>query len=155
MGWTASDHIAIDQGPIVLMIENHRSGLLWDRFMSNPEIAPALEAVGFVPDSGATVDAPVAAARPRTLQLAASPNPSAGAMVFTLDLPAAGEAALEVFDLASRRVASPRQGRFEAGRHTLRWDGRDDAGNALAPGVYLARASAGGASSVTRLVRIR
>jgi hypothetical protein len=154
MGWTASDHIAIDQGPIVLMIENHRSGLLWNRFMSNPEIAPALEAVGFVPDSGATVDAP-AAALLRTLQLAAAPNPSAGATVFTLDLPAAGEAALEVFDLASRRVTSLRQGRFEAGRHTLRWDGRDDAGNALAPGVYLARASAGGSSIVTRLVRIR
>ena len=35
------------------MIENYRSGLLWDRFMANPEIAPMLTALGFVADSGA------------------------------------------------------------------------------------------------------
>jgi hypothetical protein len=31
------------------MIENYRSGLVWKLFMSNPEIAPALEAIGFSP----------------------------------------------------------------------------------------------------------
>jgi hypothetical protein len=37
----------MDQGPIVVMMENHRSGLLWDLFMSAPEIKPALEKLGF------------------------------------------------------------------------------------------------------------
>jgi hypothetical protein len=32
------------------MIENHRSGLIWKLFMANPEIKPALDAMGFVPD---------------------------------------------------------------------------------------------------------
>jgi hypothetical protein len=32
------------------MIENHRSGLLWSHFMANPEIQPALDAIGFVED---------------------------------------------------------------------------------------------------------
>ena len=32
------------------MIENHRTGLLWRLFMSNPEIAPALAAIGFKDD---------------------------------------------------------------------------------------------------------
>jgi hypothetical protein len=32
------------------MIENYRSGLVWKMFMSNPEIAPALERIGFRPD---------------------------------------------------------------------------------------------------------
>jgi len=49
--WFADSYIAIDEGPIINMIENYRSGLLWDLFMSNPEIDPALEAIGFVPDS--------------------------------------------------------------------------------------------------------
>jgi hypothetical protein len=49
--WFADSYIAIDQGPIINMIENYRSGLLWDLFMSNPEIDPALDAIGFVPDS--------------------------------------------------------------------------------------------------------
>jgi hypothetical protein len=46
-GWIAGTHLAIDQGPIVVMIENGRSGLLWRLFMSAPEIRPALARLGF------------------------------------------------------------------------------------------------------------
>ncbi len=49
--WYADSYLAIDQGPIILMIENYRSGLLWDLFMSNPEIGPALNSIGFVEDT--------------------------------------------------------------------------------------------------------
>jgi hypothetical protein len=47
LNWTASDAIAIDQGPIVVMIENHRSGLLWKLFMSCPEVQSGLRKLGF------------------------------------------------------------------------------------------------------------
>ncbi|MFN0134572.1 MAG: glucoamylase family protein [Phycisphaerae bacterium] len=43
--WVAPGWLAIDQGPIVVMIENHRSELCWRLFMSNPEIAPMMNAV--------------------------------------------------------------------------------------------------------------
>lgn len=46
--WYPQKHLAIDQGPIVVMIENYRSGLLWDLFMKNPEIAEGLQKLGFV-----------------------------------------------------------------------------------------------------------
>lgn len=42
-GWWASSTLAIDQGPIIAMIENHRTGLLWDLFMSAPEIQAGLQ----------------------------------------------------------------------------------------------------------------
>ncbi len=45
--WFAGSCLAIDQGPIVCMIENHRTGLCWRMFMSNPEIEPMLEAIGW------------------------------------------------------------------------------------------------------------
>ncbi|MBN1493593.1 MAG: hypothetical protein JW938_05540 [Candidatus Omnitrophica bacterium] len=45
--WFAQDCIAIDQGTIVLMIENFRSGLLWAYFMKNPWIAEGMERIGF------------------------------------------------------------------------------------------------------------
>jgi hypothetical protein len=45
--WTASSYLAIDQGPIVVMIENHRTGLLWDLFMSAPEVQTGLTKLGF------------------------------------------------------------------------------------------------------------
>jgi hypothetical protein len=40
--WYAADHLAIDQGPIVVMIENHRTGLLWNLFMADPDIQAGL-----------------------------------------------------------------------------------------------------------------
>lgn len=49
--WFDEDYMSLDQAPIVVMIENHRSGLLWKMFMANPEIAPALAAIGFKPDA--------------------------------------------------------------------------------------------------------
>jgi len=45
--WYADSHLAIDQGPIVIMIENHRSGLLWKLFMSAPEVQKGLKKLGF------------------------------------------------------------------------------------------------------------
>ncbi|MCU0380447.1 MAG: beta-glucosidase [Chitinophagaceae bacterium] len=45
--WYADSYLAIDQGPIVVMIENHRSGLLWKLFMSCPEIQGGLKKLGF------------------------------------------------------------------------------------------------------------
>lgn len=45
--WFASSYLAIDQGPIVVMIENYRSGLLWRLFMQNQEIRTGLTKLGF------------------------------------------------------------------------------------------------------------
>jgi len=46
-GWLAKSHLAIDQGPIIVMIENYRSGLLWKIFMSCPEIQKGLKKLDF------------------------------------------------------------------------------------------------------------
>lgn len=45
--WYASSHLAIDQGPIIVMIENYRSGLIWNLFMSCPEVQNGLKKLGF------------------------------------------------------------------------------------------------------------
>jgi hypothetical protein len=47
MNWYADSYLAIDQGPIVVMMENYRSGLLWRLFMSCPEIQIGLARLGF------------------------------------------------------------------------------------------------------------
>ncbi|MBS1681700.1 MAG: Ig-like domain-containing protein [Bacteroidetes bacterium] len=46
-GWTATSYLAIDQGPIVVMIENYRTQLLWNLFMSAPEVQAAKTKLGF------------------------------------------------------------------------------------------------------------
>ncbi|MBS1929403.1 MAG: beta-glucosidase [Chitinophagaceae bacterium] len=45
--WFAKSNLAIDQGPIVVMIENYRTGLIWKLFMSSPEIQHGLKRLGF------------------------------------------------------------------------------------------------------------
>lgn len=46
-GWVAPDHIGINQGPMVLMIENHRSDFLWRLMRSCPYVAEGLRRAGF------------------------------------------------------------------------------------------------------------
>lgn len=45
--WFASSTLAIDQGPIIIMIENYRSKLLWNLFMSCPEVKTGMQKLGF------------------------------------------------------------------------------------------------------------
>lgn len=45
--WYLPRYLAIDQGPIPVMIENHRSGLLWKLFMANTDVQKGLEKLGF------------------------------------------------------------------------------------------------------------
>jgi hypothetical protein len=78
--WFADSYIAIDEGPIINMIENYRSGLLWNLFMSNEEIQPALDAIGFVPDSTVAVND----AGPSSLSWSVYPTVNDGAFYVTL-----------------------------------------------------------------------
>jgi hypothetical protein len=45
--WYLPRYLAIDQGPAIVMIENHRTGLLWKLFMSSPEVQVAKTKLGF------------------------------------------------------------------------------------------------------------
>ena len=45
--WVAKAYLAIDQGPIIIMIENHRTGLLWNLFMQNEDIQLGLDKLEF------------------------------------------------------------------------------------------------------------
>lgn len=45
--WYSRRYLAIDQGPIAVMIENYRTGLLWKLFMSHPDVQKGLEKLGF------------------------------------------------------------------------------------------------------------
>jgi hypothetical protein len=47
LGWIARDHLGIDQGPILAMLENQRSELIWRTMRRNPYIRRGLEAIGF------------------------------------------------------------------------------------------------------------
>jgi hypothetical protein len=52
--WVGPDELGIDQGPIVIMIENYRTQRVWKLFMRNPEVQRGLQRAGFVPLSSAS-----------------------------------------------------------------------------------------------------
>lgn len=45
--WVAKKYLAIDQGPMIVMIENYRTGLIWELFMQAPEVQQGLDKLGF------------------------------------------------------------------------------------------------------------
>jgi len=60
LGWFDTDWLGIDQGPILVMLENQRSGLVWNTMRRNPHLRRGLEAAGF---RGGWLDGPAPAAR--------------------------------------------------------------------------------------------
>jgi hypothetical protein len=67
------------------------------------------------------------------------PNPFHGQLAIHLSLPAADQGSLAVYDIVGRRVRALRDGRVEAGAHTIRWDGKDDGGRKIPSGIYFVR----------------
>jgi hypothetical protein len=83
------------------------------------------------------------------------PNPSERGTNIEFQLPAHATVRVEVVDVAGRRVSLLMDRGLDAGRHWMRWDGRDMAGNRVAPGVYLIRVSTGAAAATRKIVEIR
>jgi hypothetical protein len=89
------------------------------------------------------------------LDLRAAPNPFNPRTTLSFGLPAAAAGDLQVYDLAGRHVRQLAAGRFAAGTHRIRWDGRDDAGGEVPTGVYLVRLRAGEQAASVRLTLVR
>ena len=80
------------------------------------------------------------------------PNPARGAAHWSFTLPVRGPIEIVAFDLAGRRIRSIANEWVDAGQGESSWDLKDDTGRAIAPGVYMVRATLGGQTSVKRLV---
>ncbi len=85
----------------------------------------------------------------------AAPNPFSDRTRFSFTLPAAAEARLTVYDVRGALVRTLAAGPQPAGTQALEWDGRDDAGRPMPPGLYLCRLSAGPTALVRRVLRMR
>ncbi|MFN8586583.1 MAG: FG-GAP-like repeat-containing protein [Candidatus Eisenbacteria bacterium] len=83
-----------------------------------------------------------------------APNPSRGPVALAFTLPSATPVRVEIFDAAGRRVRSLAEGPRAAGRHVLKWDGRDAQGRRAAPGLYLVRMTSRSGGATRTLVRL-
>jgi len=83
------------------------------------------------------------------------PNPFNPMTTLRFDVPVAGRAHLEVYDVAGRLIRGLLDADLPAGSHEAVWDGRDEAGRAMASGSYFARLTAGGKVETVRMGLVR
>ncbi len=84
-----------------------------------------------------------------------TPNPFEAGTVIRFDLPEAAAVSLTVFDVNGRAVARLTDEEWRAGRHSVMWNGEDQAGNRVGPGVYFVRMDAGGFSAIRKMMLLR
>ena len=92
---------------------------------------------------------------PALTLLSAGPSPTRSGAVLRLALRAPAEVRVELFDLEGRHLRLLGGGIRPAGITEVAWDGRDDTGRRVSPGVVFYRASAGGQVASGRLVVLR
>jgi len=84
-----------------------------------------------------------------------APNPFNPVTSLRFSIPEACEVLLAIYDVNGRLVRTLVDGNREAGMHEVAWDARDDAGRAVASGVYVYRLTAGADVAVRRMVLVR
>jgi len=129
------------------------TGLLPGEALTNVqlgEIVPESEILA-APDTG-----PGAGVAPMQFALSrAYPNPMRATSTVRFAVPARQHVRAVIMDVAGREVARLTDRDFEAGEHTLRWNGMGEGGAPVPAGLYFVRIQAAGKSKVTRLTRLQ
>jgi len=145
--WWDSDVIGIDQGPIIIMIENYRTGKVWKRFMKNPDVQRGLQVAGFQTVTGVQ---DLESNIPASLELLQNyPNPFNPSTTIGYQVPGtktgsgvsglgSGWVRLAVYDLLGREVATLVDEKQAPGPHSATWNA-----SGFASGMYFYTLRAG------------
>lgn len=142
--WVATDVIGIDQGPILIMIENYLNGKPWQRMMSHPAIQKGLERADFQPYVLGVATPPRVAA----LELGrVVPDPLTSRSRVSFRLSRDGAVNVDLLDLQGRALRQLASGTYPAGEHSL-----VVSREGLPAGIYWLRLRAAGSERHTRFV---
>jgi 1,4-alpha-glucan branching enzyme len=138
-------------------------GLLWaepvpyDGFGQSVSIAvPAMALIVLANGAATAVDDPDGGQSAASLELHLPfPNPTAGGLRIAFDLASPAPARVAVYDVAGRLVRVVDDSARPSGRNEVAWDGRNDAGQSVAAGVYVVRVESGESSALRKAVLLR
>ncbi len=157
--WYSDSYLAIDQGPVLIMIENYRSQLLWNNFMANPEISAALDSIGFVPDVTSIKDTIKNDFR---LKLTNYPNPFGNTSnvynpttVIQYNIASGNteriqHTVLKIYDVLGREVSTLVNEFKQPGEYSVIFDGRN-----LSSGVYFIKLRVAEKELIKKIVYLR
>ncbi|MCF8366663.1 MAG: T9SS type A sorting domain-containing protein [Bacteroidales bacterium] len=144
VSWYATSYLAIDQGPIIDMIENYRSGLLWEKFMANPEIQPALDAIGFVYDPDAVEENGLESKN----SMHCFPNPAGKEFTIEFKIDQSETISVELLNLFGEKLQTIIEAsRHNPGTHLVEFSTED-----TPSGFYLVRMNIDGSSFTEKLI---
>ncbi len=156
--WYSENYLAIDEGPIILMIENYRSQLLWNYFMQNQEITDMLDSIGFVDDPTSIEEEII----PSTYKISLSnyPNPFNPATTIKYSVPTSsplvkgrieeGFVTLKVYDILGREVATLMNKKQKPGNYEISFSAEN-----LSSGVYLLKLTVENKSVTRKMILLR
>jgi hypothetical protein len=143
VNWWDTDVIGIDQGPIIIMIENYRNQNVWNRFMANPDVQRGLQRAGFTPITGVE-ETHV----PAQLVLSQNyPNPFNPSTTIEFQIPHTSHVSLKVFDVLGKEVAMLVNETKHAGTYTVSFD----AGK-LSSGIYFYKLNTGSFVQIRKMI---
>jgi hypothetical protein len=146
--WWGQDYLGIDQGPIIIMIENYLNGSVWDRYMANADVQAGLARAGFETVTAAP-EQPGTSVSFVTLEQNA-PNPFTGTTSIRYRLREPGHATLRVYDARGRCVRELVDRAVDKGPQRLDFDA-----DGLPSGVYFYSLESRGQRAWRRCVLIQ
>lgn len=145
--WWDNDVIGIDQGPIIIMIENYRTGKVWETFMKSPYIQSGLAAIGFSPVVSVEKEIPFL----QGFDLGQNyPNPFNPATTIEFEIEAQSLVTLEIFNVLGQRVAILVDEILDAGKHTATWKPAN-----MKTGIYFYRLTVGMHHRAKRMILLQ
>jgi hypothetical protein len=142
--WYGDSYLAIDQGPIICMIENYRSQLLWNKFMANPEVQPMLDAIGFVTDPN-DIENPIETS---IQSLSCYPNPTGENLQIEFSIERGENVSLEIFNLQGGVVMIIEKDKyFSSGLHKV---GANIAN--ISSGIYFVKLQSGNYKLIKKIL---
>lgn len=150
-------HVCYDADPdSACWFITRRVGEYWQGFVSDSTVTDTIACPPLAvreTGQGPTAGAAVTGCEVRIN--AVSPNPFNPATSIVFELVAAGPVRLALYDAHGRRQRTLLDAALPAGRHRVRWDGRDGSGRAAASGVYWCRAETAGGVATRAIVLVR
>jgi hypothetical protein len=83
------------------------------------------------------------------------PNPFNPSTTISFDLPAMAKVSLKVYDVAGRLIRTLTDREWDAGRHSIAWDGHNESGSSVASGIYFYRLESKDFSGTKKMVLLR
>lgn len=145
--WFADSYIAIDQGPMIVMMENYRSQLCWNLFMANAEIPQMLNAIGWTVDIEPENEPIIH----EFILHQNFPNPFNSATQIQFSLNKTGKVSLEIYDLLGQKIKVIYDNQtMPSGEHKVIFVAEN-----LPSGVYFYKLSTKTQSNFKKMVLIR